>query len=340
MNWTDYTDQVDYATYDPNDNKLRIYSGRVPEEMYNALKEAGWQRAYQQGCFFAVWTPNREDVVLALCGEITDEDATPEERTEARAERFATYADNAARRSKEAKAQSDRYVQHIPFGQPILVGHHSEKAHRNALDKSWKAMGRSVEEYDRSQYWQRRAEAALQHREYRERPDVILRRIKKLETERRKFERERHTDVTQMRYLVIQDCYPDKPYYERPRYGELEDDERAQVDAEIQSRVERHDIWTDRWIEHLDGQIAYWQAFYNDVKPDAAPEADQQHPLVKGCWVRRGKVWAQVTRVNRGQDKRINSVSIDRDTAINGASWVMRKWDYTEIAEWREGRPE
>lgn len=50
------------------------------------------------------------------------------------------------------------------MGQPILVGHHSERAHRNAIDKSWNALGKSVEysnkaadHESKSEYWAKRA---------------------------------------------------------------------------------------------------------------------------------------------------------------------------------------
>ena len=46
--------------------------------------------------------------------------------------------------SSESFKRSHTLVEHIPVGQPILVGHHSEKHHRNTLDKSWAAIGKSV----------------------------------------------------------------------------------------------------------------------------------------------------------------------------------------------------
>ena len=41
------------ATYSLEDNKLRIYSGRVEQELYDRLRAARYQRAYKQGCFYA-----------------------------------------------------------------------------------------------------------------------------------------------------------------------------------------------------------------------------------------------------------------------------------------------
>lgn len=60
------------------------------------------------------------------------------ERLEARAARLRAEAD---RRYKAAGAIGE----HIPFGQPILVGHHSEKRHRRDIDRIDRAMRASFE---------------------------------------------------------------------------------------------------------------------------------------------------------------------------------------------------
>lgn len=85
---------------------------------------------------------------------------TREEKKQARIERYEQYARNAQQASTDAYNRSNRLVEHIPMGQPILVGHHSERAHRNALDKSWNAMGKSVELSEKADYYRRKAEAA------------------------------------------------------------------------------------------------------------------------------------------------------------------------------------
>lgn len=82
------------------------------------------------------------------------------ERQEARAERYRQYAENAERRSTAAFNASSAAVENIPLGQPILVGHHSEKAHRRALDRSNSAMMSCVHEADKADYYRRKAEAA------------------------------------------------------------------------------------------------------------------------------------------------------------------------------------
>ena len=67
-----------------------------------------------------------------------------EDHKEARRERLEERAENKRKESDQAFKRSHDLVDHIPMGQPILVGHHSERAHRNALDKSWNALGKSV----------------------------------------------------------------------------------------------------------------------------------------------------------------------------------------------------
>lgn len=82
------------------------------------------------------------------------------ERKKARIERYNELADKAAAKSSAAFNRSTSIVSGIPAGQPILVGHHSEGRHRRALDRSWNALGESVRESDKADYYRRKAEAA------------------------------------------------------------------------------------------------------------------------------------------------------------------------------------
>lgn len=78
-------------------------------------------------------------------------------------ESFRQYAENAETRSRAAYKASCAAVESIPFGQPILVGHHSEGRHRNALKRQDRQMQKSIEENDKAAYWNRR----VAHREHR-----------------------------------------------------------------------------------------------------------------------------------------------------------------------------
>jgi hypothetical protein len=83
------------ATYSPEDNKLRLYSStRLDRELYARVRGAGFIYAPKQELFVApMWTPDREDLLIELCGEIDDEDTSLVERAEERADRFVDYKD-------------------------------------------------------------------------------------------------------------------------------------------------------------------------------------------------------------------------------------------------------
>ncbi len=88
-----------------------------------------------------------------------------QEHARRKAEKYGNSANNAEKKSEQYFNTSHKMIEHIPFGQPILVGHHSERGHRALLNKSWNAMGKSVEfgekakEYEnKSGYWDRKTE--------------------------------------------------------------------------------------------------------------------------------------------------------------------------------------
>lgn len=82
------------------------------------------------------------------------------ERQEARADRYRELAAKAEKQSTDAYNRSCKMVEYIPMGQPILVGHYSEKAHRSLLKRSSNAMGKSVELSKKADYYNSKAQAA------------------------------------------------------------------------------------------------------------------------------------------------------------------------------------
>lgn len=181
------------ATYDPQDNKLRLSAaGRLDPETYERVKAAGFRWAPKQDLFVApAWTPQREDLLLDLCGEIGDEDSTLVDRAAERADRFDAYQANRAKDAESARAAVSAVADGIPFGQPILVGHHSEKHARHDAEKIRAGMARAVNAWRTSEYWKSRAAGALRYAKYKELPAVRARRIKTLEADLRKVTRER-----------------------------------------------------------------------------------------------------------------------------------------------------
>ncbi|GGZ23504.1 hypothetical protein GCM10010387_15870 [Streptomyces inusitatus] len=118
-------------------------------------------------------------------------EADREERAEDRAERFGDRAGRAVASADARRATADNISRRFEFGQPILVGHHSEgKARRDAarIDAN---MRKSFEERDRASYWANRAAASEGYAEFRNNPQRTLRRLEKLRADLRAQERYR-----------------------------------------------------------------------------------------------------------------------------------------------------
>ena len=81
-----------------------------------------------------------------------------QERAKKKAERLSGYASNAEKRSNQYYEKSNEHSDFLSLGEPIKVGHHSEKRHRRIIQKSWDNMGKSVAESEKAEEYQRRAE--------------------------------------------------------------------------------------------------------------------------------------------------------------------------------------
>ena len=68
-----------------------------------------------------------------------------QERKEARIDRMEERAAHAQAESTAASHAAHEIMRLIPPGQPILVGHHSERHHRRDLDKIDRNMRKSIE---------------------------------------------------------------------------------------------------------------------------------------------------------------------------------------------------
>jgi len=187
----DLSGWIDRATYSPDDNKLRLYpSARLPRELYERVRGAGYIWAPKQEIFVApMWTPDREDLAVLLAGDVNDEDTSLLDRAEDRAERFSEYEDHRAEDAQRARAAVSAIADHIPLGQPILVGHHSERHARKHAAQIENGMRRTIKMLETAQYWKHRAAGAIRHAKYKELPAVRARRIKGIEADQRKQQR-------------------------------------------------------------------------------------------------------------------------------------------------------
>lgn len=318
--------QMYRATYSPDDNKLRLYAvSRLDPETYKKVHDAGFRWAPKQALFVApAWTPGREDVLLSLAGEIEDEDSTLAERQEARAERFTGYSGKRASESAQALDEVERLAAMIPPGQPILVGHHSERRARRDAQRIENGMKRAVMLFERAEYWEERARSALLHAKYKERPDVRWRRIKKIEADLRKAEK---TIAQSQKYLTmwraesldlnmaklisshdhISACFPldtyprpaEKSQYEGSRslWSALDDDIITTEQArEIAIRCHERQIQhQQRWVNHYQNRLIYERAMLDESGGVVTRTQDFEPG---GQVFSRGE-WLTIIRVNK-----------------------------------------
>ncbi|MEV7011722.1 DUF3560 domain-containing protein [Streptosporangium sp. NPDC051022] len=111
------------------------------------------------------------------------------ERADARADAYTGFARNAARRSDTHRETARAATAGIPLGQPILLGHHSQRRHERALERSDNHTRKAIAEGDRAAHWAGRANAAAHLEEHRKNPGVTRRRIERLEEQLRRVQR-------------------------------------------------------------------------------------------------------------------------------------------------------
>ena len=333
------------ATYSPDDNKLRLYSiSRLDADTYESVKAAGFRWAPKQQFFVApMWTPQREDLLMTLCGEIGDEDTSLVQRAEERAERFEDYGESRSKDAERAQSVVNGITANIPFGQPILVGHHSERHARKDAARIDSGIRKAIKMWETAEYWKQRAAGALSHAKYKERADVRHRRIKTIESAKRKETkniRDAETFLTLWRkdgltaaqalsianFSHISRCFPLADY---PREAPASQYEGAMglwsaLDGGVITAEQARDIATAaytrniaharRWVEHYDHRLSYERAMIGEQGGIAAETGGEDGKgfivAVGGRVLVRGE-WVTVLRVNKSGGN-INSVTTNR----------------------------
>lgn len=123
-----------------------------------------------------------------------------------RQERANARADHLERRAATLEACSDTLEEtarerasHIPFGQPILIGHHSEARDRRARARIAQTMERAADTMQQATADRARAAATRAHAAHRTAPTTVGNRLERLEAERRRLDRLRTTASTAAR---------------------------------------------------------------------------------------------------------------------------------------------
>ena len=353
------------ATYSPEDNKLRLYPvGQLPPEVRDRLYAAGFRWARAQELYVAPgWTPERADLLTELAGSIDDEDRSLVDRADDRAERFDGYEESRRQDSESAGKRAHQILDVIPPGQPILVGHHSERRHRAALRRADNAQRVSVVNWKKAEYWQQRAAAARRHARYKLRPGVRARRIKGLEAdERRQVRALKHSEGWLMRWTRADDVdfwrgkVATLTVAERlqllakhdPAIRWSEEAERTALRQKAMEAHQRHCEQAVRWLEHTRMRLAYERAM---LQADGGLPSDRILPEVGGgcrCWASPREGWSFIQRVNKvsvtvldnwgnGGPCFRRNIPFDKLAAIMAAAEVQKMRDAGRLRETEDG---
>ncbi len=273
------------ATYSPEDNKLRLYgSERLDTDLYHRVREMGFKWAPKQELFVAPkWTPAREDFCVELAGEITAEQTTLVERAEAKAARLDDLAIKRANESNSYHAAANRISERFAYGQPILVGHHSERRARKDQERMHNAMQKAVQAREAVSYWNYRATGVERHANRKAAPGVRARRIKTLLVELRDRQRAinhahlclelwrrieskkesaefdelvKHYAGAELRTGSAAPWYRNTTMYSLLYAGDITNDEVVDVCLQ-HHEYQANNPNTMRWIEHILNRLAY-----------------------------------------------------------------------------------
>ena len=104
---------------------------------------------------FIGYTGTKENPMY--CYSITRSDGfNNQERAKKKVEKINRYADNAEKHSNDWREKSNEGKDFLSLGEPIKVGHHSEKRHRALIEKNWNRMSNAMNELDKAEAYRER----------------------------------------------------------------------------------------------------------------------------------------------------------------------------------------
>lgn len=222
------------------------------------------------------------DVEVSIDRTARPTDDAEFDRAERQYDRVVALHDKASRKTDKAiaaEAAHQRAVESLPpGGEPIKIGHHSERRHRKAIDKAWTAWDKSVHADRDAARAHDRARAAERTTELRYSPLTVANRIERLEAEQRGDQRllDGHTRV-----VARVDG--------EARYTET----TPAATGEYRQRV------IDRMTQR-GNDIAYWHRIREQQIADGVTTGFGPDDFAIGDFVRLGgKTWRQVSRVNK-----------------------------------------
>jgi hypothetical protein len=222
------------------------------------------------------------------------------ERAEGRAERYREIAENAEKRSDALHQKSRSILDPIPFGQPILVGHHSERRHRRAIERADAALGNACKESDKAKHYISKAAGAARTAADKDVP-FMARRLKEAEARLRDIERKQANANA-----------PDALY----RTG-------CTTEQSLTNWKNRLHVFHQEESE----QVEYWKA-----QIEAAGGIQFEEPEMKGRIKKGDFIWKDKDR-DPYQVIRVNPTTVTAQCLVPGCSYFKPRIAYSDITK-------
>lgn len=159
------------------------FDTREQPELYQALKAAKWHwGGYRQQWFNPSHFPILPDHMLyAFAG--------PAYYAEENAQRLEARATRAWEQSNQHGERSDQLASVIPFGQPMMPGHHSYRSDLSYRKKIWRQTDLFVAFYKKAEWLENRAEGSRRLQRSRGSISAMQNRLDRLQADLRSFRR-------------------------------------------------------------------------------------------------------------------------------------------------------
>ncbi|MFV8227248.1 DUF3560 domain-containing protein [Mycolicibacterium fortuitum] len=198
------------------------------------------------------------------------------QRQEDRAQALSDKADRKAQAADAAWEAEERAVAALPpGGEPIKIGHHSERRHRRAIERAHEATRRAIDATDTAKNAAHRADAAAHTTTHRYSPVTVKNRIDRLEADQRRDQR----ILDGHRRVVARTANTEYVDEFPPATGEY----RERVAARLAQTVD---------------QIAYWKGVYAELQAEGLANTYSRETVSKGDQVKYRGRWYTVVRAN------------------------------------------
>ena len=158
---------------------------RADDTTIAQLKANGWRWSrYREQ-----WRNNRRNAPMSIAVAVTVTDGGACDYASERADRLEQRADCHYDRFQTQHARANAIASMIPMGQPIMIGHHSERRHRRDLARIDRAERTAFAELGESERLRGSAESSARHQAYKATAPAMAKRLDRLQTEERQLAR-------------------------------------------------------------------------------------------------------------------------------------------------------